>query len=470
MLRNWQAESVSLAVENYLSGKRHFQVQATPGAGKTVMAAEVAKRLLEADEIDLVLCFSPSLTIAQGIQGTFAWKLNCGFHGGLGALGASFTYQSMKYQKESFWSTLQKYRVLAVFDELHHCSGDELENANVWGEQILSQISGIAKYTLGLTGTPWRSDLMPITLVEYIYPDGDIKCDYQYGLKQAIRDNVCRAPKIVLVDNDQLSVSDDGETKNYSSILELLKQSSVSYQNILHNKEAMTYLLGLGCQKLKEIRYDNPNAGGLVVAASVKHAIDIQKILSTVYNQSTEIVTYHHDKPLDTIDQFRHGDTQWIISVGMISEGTDIPRLQVCCHLSAVKTELYFRQVLGRVLRTNDALNQQAWLYTFAEESLVAFAEEIEKDIPDSCLYIKADKAAPPCPGDSTLDTPSTSEPKAGKPPKQEGDLFWGPETPSPTPTGSNTTVGTTPNPLTGLSEINLGQFRERVIAAFLTL
>ena len=67
----------------------------------------------------------------------------------------------------------------------------------------------------------------------------------------------------------------------------------------------------------------------------------------------------------------------------MISEGTDVPRLQVCCHLSRVKTELYFRQVLGRILRTNDSFNQQAWLYTFAEPKLVEFASRIAEEIPD---------------------------------------------------------------------------------------
>ena len=76
------------------------------------------------------------------------------------------------------------------------------------------------------------------------------------------------------------------------------------------------------------------------------------------------------------------------VSVGMISEGTDIPRLQVCCHLSAVKTELYFRQVLGRILRVNTVQNQEAWMYTFAEENLVRFAERIEQDVPDSCSVV----------------------------------------------------------------------------------
>jgi hypothetical protein len=66
----------------------------------------------------------------------------------------------------------------------------------------------------------------------------------------------------------------------------------------------------------------------------------------------------------------------------MISEGTDIPRLQVCCHLSKVKTELYFRQVLGRILRINKATNPEAWLYTFAAPKLVEFANRIAEEIP----------------------------------------------------------------------------------------
>lgn len=101
------------------------------------------------------------------------------------------------------------------------------------------------------------------------------------------------------------------------------------------------------------------------------------------------MVSYHNPDAQSLIDQFKNGHTPWIISIGMVSEGTDIPRLQVCCHLSNVRTELYFRQVLGRILRITSSSNQEAWLYTFAEENLVNFAEGIEQDIPESCLYVK---------------------------------------------------------------------------------
>ena len=226
---------------------------------------------------------------------------------------------------------------------------------------------------------------------EYSDPEGKLLVDYQYTLRQAIVDKVCRVPKLVLVDSEHLSVSNDEKVESFSSILEMLKQTKTSYQSVIHNQGAMEYLLGLGCKKLAEIRTQSPNAGGLVVASSVQHAQEIEKILLQKYQQTVSIVTYRHDEPLAEIERYRKGSSQWIVSIGMISEGTDIPRLQVCCHMSSIKTELYFRQVLGRILRVNHASNQQAWLFTFAEQSLIEFAERVEQDIPESCMFLRAD-------------------------------------------------------------------------------
>ncbi|MGO2323938.1 DEAD/DEAH box helicase [Vibrio casei] len=391
MLRKWQSECADKAISFYKNQYKHFLCQATPGSGKTVLAAEVAKRLLDENKIDLVLCFSPSLSVAEGIKDTFSWKLNCAFNGGLGAIGASFTYQSLAYFPDSFWLMLKRKRLFVIFDEIHHCAGDTPESSNAWGEQVLVKLQHVADYTLALTGTPWRTDKAPIVMAKYSDPEGQIVCNYQYSLKQAVQDGVCRIPKITLIDNDNLSVTESNESKSFSSILDLLKHSDLSYQSILHNEKAMNYLLGLGCKKLNEIRTKIPNAGGLVVAASVEHAKVIQQTLIEKFQQTTELVTYRQENPLKLIDGFRHSTIQWIVSVGMISEGTDIPRLQVCCHLSAVKTELYFRQVLGRILRVNHNGNQEAWLYTFAESSLVKFSEQIEQDIPETCMFAKFD-------------------------------------------------------------------------------
>jgi superfamily II DNA or RNA helicase len=348
--------------------------------------------------------------------------------------------------------------VFAVFDEIHHCSGSEAENANVWGQQILTKIQGLATYTLAMSGTPWRSDSLPIVLAEYSAPDGKLLVDYQYTLKQAITDKVCRAPKIVLVDNEHLTVTSDDQNESFSSILEMIKQTKASYQSVIRNQEAMEHLLGLGCKKLAEIRKLTPEAGGLVVASSVEHAQKIKKILSRKYSQTVSIVTYRHEAPLAEIERYRNGYTQWIVSVGMISEGTDIPRLQVCCHMSSVKTELYFRQVLGRILRVNGMSNQQAWLFTFAEQSLIGFSEQIEQDIPTSCMFAKMtspieyEVEAPA----KNPNTPVLCE----KVEKTNSRLRWNQK--------SLSIRGDTSQALLySLDEIRLGSFKQRVIAAF---
>ena len=346
-----------------------------------------------------------------------------------------------------------------VFDEIHHCSGSDIENANVWGQQVLTKIQGLATYTLAMSGTPWRSDALPIVMGEYSTPDGQLIVDYQYTLKQAIADEVCRSPKLVLVDNEHLSVTSDEKVELFSSILEMLKQTKTSYQSVIHNQEAMEYLLGLGCKKLAEIRTQSPRAGGLVVASSVQHAQTVKKILSQKYAQTVSIVTYRHEEPLAEIERYRQNDDQWIVSVGMISEGTDIPRLQVCCHMSSVKTEFYFRQVLGRILRVNGSANQQAWLFTFAEQSLIEFSERIEQDIPESCMFAKID---------SLIEFEVGSQ-RA----HSSGDRFLEERGEVYSKLNWSSVISTEANPTGSLStfdELRLGTFKQRVISAFLAV
>jgi superfamily II DNA or RNA helicase len=126
---------------------------------------------------------------------------------------------------------------------------------------------------------------------------------------------------------------------------DLLKSSRCTYQQLLENLTLIRYLVEQSHKALKTLRRVQPNAGGLIVAASVEHAVLIATILESICGESPTVVTYLHDESQQAIQHFRDGQTRWIVSVGMISEGTDIPRLQVCCHLTRVKTELYFRQV-----------------------------------------------------------------------------------------------------------------------------
>ena len=382
-LRKWQSECTELALQKFNSGKRHFLCLATPGAGKTAMAAEVSFRLFEQNKIDFVLCFSPSIIVAKGIQETFEARINRRLDGSIGAIGGSYTYQSMQFMSKDIWQLLQSHRVLVIFDEIHHCSGSDLENANAWGEEIISKVQGHATYTLALTGTPWRSDNTPIALSEYRDDNHNIRCDYIYGLADAIADKVCRIPQIIVTDNDDITLqNEDGAEESFGSFVHLLSKSEYPYQNLVRQDVLIRHVLSEANTNLNRIRKSNPEAAGLVVASTVEHASQILNILRNELNQSAVIATYKENEPSQIIHDFKFGTTPWIVSVGMISEGTDLPRLQVCCHLSRIKTELHFRQVLGRVLRVSKAKNQDAFLFMPAEPTLIDYAERIAEHIP----------------------------------------------------------------------------------------
>jgi superfamily II DNA or RNA helicase len=103
--------------------------------------------------------------------------------------------------------------------------------------------------------------------------------------------------------------------------------------------------------------------------------------------ESAAVVTYRESNPLSTIENFKHGKDKWIISVGMISEGTNIPRLRVCCYLSQVNTELYFRQVLGRVMRVHHHSDEIGYFIMPAHAKLLEYAQRLATDIPEHAQF-----------------------------------------------------------------------------------
>ena len=65
----------------------------------------------------------------------------------------------------------------------------------------------------------------------------------------------------------------------------------------------------------------------------------------------------------------------------MVSEGVDIPRLRVGVYATAARTELFFRQVIGRFVRRTPAPKaQMSYLLLPADIRLKALAAQIEEE------------------------------------------------------------------------------------------
>ena len=413
-LRNWQSEAVASALEKFESLYSHFLCLATPGAGKTVMASALANILIKNERVDLVLCFSPSTVVANDFKIELEAITKKRFCGGLGATGSSLTYQSMRHLDTAFWTLLDTYRVFVIFDEIHHCAGTVIENANGWGEQILMNIQGKAHYTIALTGTPWRSDTIPIALANYIGEDNRLQVDYRYDLTQAIEDGVCRSPHITLFDNELINVIENNERTSYSSILDFLIESGLSYSKLIFHDEVIRKILEQGIIQLNKERQNSHDAGGLIVAASISHAKRIQILLSEL-GETSEVVTYLEDDPESLIRRFKRNSQKWIVSIGMISEGTNIPRLRVCCYLSLVTTELYFRQVLGRVLRAQYSPVEIGYLIMPAHPRLLEYSNRVAEEVPHYAVIKSLDNNEDRDSGDSNLTKDRNSPPESNE-------------------------------------------------------
>jgi superfamily II DNA or RNA helicase len=250
-----------------------------------------------------------------------------------------------------------------------------------------------AAFTLALSGTPWRSDERGIALARYSNPEGRLICDYRYGLKEAISDGVCRSPRIVLLDNQMLRLKEEfaneSSVKLFPSIAKLLLESSATYEDLICHEDALAELLDLGVRKLDEVRMLKPDAAGLVVASNIEHAHQVALALKDK-GESFQVVTTRTSDAQQVINGFKSSDCRWIVAVGMISEGTDIPRLQVCCYLSRIRTELHYRQVLGRVLRRTGEIDDQAWFFVLAEPTLERYSQRVADDLPDDLAVVCA--------------------------------------------------------------------------------
>lgn len=104
-------------------------------------------------------------------------------------------------------------------------------------------------------------------------------------------------------------------------------------------------------------------------------------------NEPVCIITSEDPDSQEKLKRFRQSNQRWLVTVGMVTEGTDIPRLQVCCHLSRICTELHFRQVLGRVLRCRGKRDANtAVLFIPAQPDLVAYANRLQCEVPDAVV------------------------------------------------------------------------------------
>jgi superfamily II DNA or RNA helicase len=260
---------------------------------------------------------------------------------------------------------------LVICDEHHHAAVEA-----AWGADANDAFHD-AKYVVVLSGTPIRSDGRETVWLAFDdegqidHPEGGT---YTLSYGEAVELNYCRPItfhrhegrfSVKLSDSEEVAVSgtQDPELDKSLKRVKGLQQALDYYRLVCTPKylsdgttpDVDSYqgtMLQWGISKLDDLRETIPQAGGLVIAPSIGVAEYMTELLERLDGEKPILVHSRMPNAEPRIAAFKNSNKRWLVSVAMISEGVDIKRLRLLVYLSNAKTELAFRQAMGRVVRT----------------------------------------------------------------------------------------------------------------------
>ena len=379
--RAWQA---AFLAQHAATVDRDFLLVATPGAGKTLAACQAARatgceqivvvcpttalRSQWADAADRVgLHLDPRWRNADG-----AWRADVD--------GIAVTYQQVASAPDLFAHHLAR-STFVVLDEIHHAA----ESA-AWGTALRAAF-GDAPRRLALSGTPFRSDAGAIPFVSY---DAQRRCtpDFVYGYGEAVGDAVCRPLAFRLLDAtlrwrvdaqetiaafaDELDPRDDARRLRTA-----IDPATPLLSQMLRDADAL----------LLKARAVVPDAAGLVLCDDRAHARATAALLRTIAGKKPVVVVSDEVGAHARIERFARGGgagaPRWIVAVNMVSEGIDVPRLVLAAYATVKRTDLFFRQAVGRIVRRRaaDPDDLVATVFLPGDPTLKGCAERVELEL-----------------------------------------------------------------------------------------
>lgn len=388
--REWQKEYFEQVNNSVDEGEKTFFCVAGVGAGKTFSTLAIADHLIKNKGFDTMVIISNSdnikgewaYTALESFDRNLETDYNFKFNWRTDFDGISITYQSCNELNTEVLKRRVDRGTILIVDEVHH-AGD----TKSWGSSI-SEIGELCGFVLLLSGTPTRSDNSKIPFVEYEKisdTEYELKSDLYYSYAKSVRDGVCCPVRFHIHKSRFSTFSGDQLELNKT-----LKEDDVRpYIRTLLDPANGDFLLDMfdrADKKLSElIEKRGEEYAGLVVCNTIEAAQNLYDTLTEKYGNDFCILVHSQDNESNAkINQFKIDTTPWIISVKQVSEGVNIPRIRVIVYASAITSQLFFTQVMGRGVRnpkhyTNDIDHCHFYLPEYAP--LVDNAENIEKQI-----------------------------------------------------------------------------------------
>jgi superfamily II DNA or RNA helicase len=382
-LRGWQRR----ALVKYVSAEpRDFLAVATPGSGKTTFALRVIAELLSRRAVEQVTVVVPTEHLkvqwAQAAQ-RYGIALDPRFSNTSPATSSDYHGVMVTYAQVAAHPTLHRVRTeqrktLVIFDEIHH-GGD----AKTWGDAIREAFSDATR-RLALTGTPFRSDDSPIPFVSYEAGADGIRrsqADHTYGYAEALADGVVR-PVVFLAYSGQARWRDSAGEEHEARLGEPLsaEQTARAWRTALDPAgEWMPAVITAADQRLRQLRRQIPDAGGMIIASDQTAARAYAALLTKLTGEVPTLVLSDDPGSSTRISEFAESRNRWLVAVRMVSEGVDVPRLSVGIYATSASTPLFFAQAIGRFVRSRRP-GETASIFVPSVPNLLMLASELEAE------------------------------------------------------------------------------------------
>jgi superfamily II DNA or RNA helicase len=374
-LRSWQSRFAAKLVTHR---RRDFLLVACPAAGKTRGAGVAAAQVMATRDCDQLVVVCPTVVVRDQWKaelGQLGFRMLTDFRGAWPehVHGVCVTYAQVAAGPHLYAQACKQRRTIVIFDEIHH-AGAQLS----WGEAIAEAFVD-AVLRLMLSGTPFRSDADRIPFVRYD-ATGKCKPDFAYDYGTAVRDGVCRRIAFHAHDGRITWREDGGERMAlFSQKVDEQTRGRRLRASLDPVQPYLRFMLESAHEDLLALRESVPDAAGLIVCDSQQHALQVDELIAEIAGGLPVLAMSDLPRAHQAIRAFAAEDEPWLVSVRMVSEGVDIPRLGVIVWATVASTELMVRQVAGRALRGRELYEDRpAIVHMPADPNLIRFAGRLE--------------------------------------------------------------------------------------------
>lgn len=249
------------------------------------------------------------------------------------------------------WLDYNKDNVCLVIDEAHHATAKTYRN-------IINMVEESSKnnlIVLGLTATPTRTSESEKGLLGKIFCDG---ISYSIDLKTLINNGILSKPEFIDLKTD-FKINRDLTSYELTAIKKFQNMPDSISKEIALNKERNNFIVN---------HYiDNKSKYGkcLIFAVNIDHAIALNAIFNDRGIKSDFVVSSIQDGKNNInisaeenetkILAFRNDETDVLINVNILTEGTDIPNVETVFLTRQTTSEILLNQMIGRALRGKTA-------------------------------------------------------------------------------------------------------------------